>query len=63
VEHANLEKAVGRINFEHEDAMARFARLLKRLSVEEALSAAGAGEGDKILIGEEEFDFQPDKIL
>ncbi|MBQ9566032.1 MAG: GTPase ObgE [Synergistaceae bacterium] len=63
VEHKNLEKAVGRINFEHEDAMTRFARLLKRLSVEEALSAAGAATGDKILIGEEEFEFQPDKIL
>lgn len=63
VEHANLEKAVGRINFEHEDAMTRFARLLRKMSVEEALSAAGAVEGDRILIGEEEFDFQPDKIL
>ena len=63
VEHANLEKAVGRINFEQEDAMTRFARLLKRLSVEEALAAAGAREGDRVLIGEEEFDFQPDRSM
>ena len=63
VEHANLERAVGRINFEQEDAMLKFSRLLKRLSVEEALEAAGAHEGDWVLIGEEEFEFQPDKIM
>ena len=63
VEHANLEKAVGRINFDHEDALLKFSRLLKRLQVEEALEAAGAREGDKVLVGEEEFEFQPDKIM
>lgn len=63
VEHANLERAVGRINFEHEDAMLKFSRLLKRLSVEEALEAAGAHEGDRVLIGDTEFDFQPDRIM
>lgn len=62
VEHANLEKAVGRINFDHDDALTKFARLLKRLKVEEALEKSGAVEGNKIYIGEIEFDFQPDKI-
>lgn len=63
VEHANLETAVGRINFEQEDAMLKFSRLLKRLNVEEALEAAGAREGDWVLIGDEEFEFQPDRIM
>jgi GTP-binding protein len=62
VEHANLEKAVARIDFDQDDALTKFARLLKRLKVEEALERAGAAEGDKVYIGEVEFDFQPDKI-
>lgn len=62
VEHENFEKSVARINFEHEDALQKFARLLKALSVEEALEAAGAREGDKVYIGEVEFDFEPDSV-
>ena len=31
-------------------------------AVEEALEAAGAREGDLILIGEEEFEFEPDRV-
>ncbi|MBQ7219463.1 MAG: GTPase ObgE [Synergistaceae bacterium] len=62
VEHENLEKSVARINFEHEDALQKFARLLKALSVEEALEAAGAREGDKVYIGDTEFDFEPEVI-
>lgn len=62
VEHENFERAVSRINFEHEDALQKFARLLKTLSVEEALEAAGAREGDKVYIGEVEFDFEPEVI-
>jgi len=62
VSHDNLEKAVARIDFEQDDALIKFARLLKRLKVEEALEEAGAAEGDKVYIGEIEFDFQPDRI-
>ncbi|MBQ7154575.1 MAG: GTPase ObgE [Synergistaceae bacterium] len=62
VEHENFERSVARINFEHEDALQKFARLLKSLSVEEALEAAGAREGDKVYIGEVEFDFEPEVI-
>ncbi|MDR1740554.1 MAG: GTPase ObgE [Synergistaceae bacterium] len=60
--HAGLEKAVARIDFEQDDALQRFARILSRLRVEEALSQAGASDGDKVYIGEVEFDFQPDRI-
>ena len=63
VEHENLERSVRRIDFDQEDAMVKFARLLKRLSVEEALEDAGAREGDRVLIGEVEFEFQPDRII
>ena len=62
VEHEGFEKSVSRINFEHEDALQKFARMLKALSVEEALEAAGAREGDKVFIGEVEFDFEPEII-
>ncbi|MDR2527612.1 MAG: GTPase ObgE [Synergistaceae bacterium] len=63
VEHANLEKTVSRVDFDQEDALMKFARVLKRLKVEEALEAAGALEGDKIYIGDVAFDFLPDKIM
>ena len=62
VEHENFEKSVSRINFEHEDALQKFSRLLKTLHVEEALEAAGAKEGDKVYIGEIEFDFEPEIV-
>lgn len=62
VEHDNFEKSVSRINFEHEDALQKFSRLLRALSVEEALEAAGAREGDKVYIGDIEFDFEPEII-
>ena len=62
VEHENFERSVSRINFEHEDALQKFSRLLKALNVEEALEAAGAREGDKVYIGDVEFDFEPEII-
>ena len=62
VQHENFEKSVSRINFDHEDALKKFAGLLKALKIEEALEAAGAREGDKIYIGDEEFSFEPEII-
>ena len=62
VEHENFEKSVARINFEHEDALQKFSRLLKALNVEEALELAGAKEGDKVYIGDVEFDFEPEIV-
>ncbi len=62
VEHENLEKSVARINFDHDDALQKFAGILKRLNVEEALENAGAREGDKVLIGDIEFDFEPNIV-
>ena len=62
VQHENFEKSVSRINFEHEDALQKFSRLLKALNVEEALELAGAKEGDKVYIGDIEFDFEPEIV-
>ncbi|MBQ7665215.1 MAG: GTPase ObgE [Synergistaceae bacterium] len=62
VEHENFERSVSRINFEHEDALQKFSRLLKALNVEEALESAGAREGDKVYIGDVEFDFEPEIV-
>ena len=58
----SLERAVQRYDFEQEDALPRFAKLLKRYKVEELLIEAGAQTGDTILIGSLEFDFEPDKV-
>ncbi|GHV33217.1 GTPase Obg [Synergistales bacterium] len=63
VGHVNLEKTVSRIDFDQDDALMKFARVLKKLKVEEALEEAGAIAGDKVYIGDVEFDFQPDKIV
>lgn len=60
VEHEGFERSVNRINFEHEDSLQKFSRMLKSLSVEEALEAAGARKGDKVYIGDIEFDFEPE---
>ena len=61
--HENLEKTVSRMNFEQEDTFVRFARVLKKLKVEEALEKNGAQDGDKVYIGSIEFDFHPDRVM
>lgn len=58
--HANLEKTLSRYNFEHEDALPRFARLVKKFRIEERLEEMGAIKGDKVYIGDLEFDFEPE---
>ncbi|MDI9371086.1 MAG: GTPase ObgE [Synergistaceae bacterium] len=60
VVHSNLEKTVSRYNFDHEDALPRFARLVKKFQIEEKLEEMGAVKGDKVYIGDIEFDFEPD---
>jgi len=61
--HENLEKTVSRLNFEQEDTFMKFARILKKLKVEESLEEKGAQAGDKVYIGSIEFDFQPDLVM
>lgn len=61
--HANLEKTLSRYNFNHEDALPRFARLVKKFRIEEKLEEMGAVKGDKIYIGDNEFDFEPEMAV
>jgi GTP-binding protein len=61
--HENLEKTVSRLNFDQEDTFMKFARILKKLKVEEALEENGAQDGDKVYIGSIEFDFHPDRVM
>ena len=61
--HENLEKTVSRLNFDQEDTFMKFARILKKLKVEEALEENGAQDGDKVYIGDIEFDFHPDRVM
>jgi len=59
--HSNLEKAVRKIDFNHDDALPRFSRLLKRFKVEELLEEKGAVAGDNIYIGETVFEYMPEE--
>ncbi|HPI97621.1 MAG TPA: GTPase ObgE [Synergistales bacterium] len=63
VVHPYLEKAIQRFDFDHEDAIVQFARILKKFKVEEKLEKAGAKEGDTIYIGEIAFEFQPERAM
>jgi GTP-binding protein len=60
VVHPHLEDAVLRYNFDHEENLVRFGRLLRSYMVDDLLLSAGAKEGDTVLIGSVEFDFNPD---
>jgi len=55
-----IERMSYRYNFEQEEAVQRFQKLLRQYRVEEALADKGAGEGDTVVIGEIEFSYTPD---
>ncbi|MGI6114878.1 GTPase ObgE [Luoshenia tenuis] len=57
VEGDEVERLIGRVNFEDYDSIQYFQRQLRDMGVIDALKAAGAGEGDTIRIEEMEFDF------
>ena len=60
VVHPQLEEAAIRYDFDYEENLTRFSRLLRKYRVEELLVAAGAEEGDTVFIGPTSFDFSPD---
>lgn len=57
VEGARLEKLVVMTDFSRQDAINRFARILKGIGVDDALREAGIVEGDTVRILEMEFEF------
>lgn len=62
VVHANLERILKRYDFEQEDALFHFARLLKKYRIEELLEQEGAQEGDTVIIGDIEFEYEPEQV-
>jgi GTP-binding protein len=53
-------RAVALSDLTNVDALAYAQRRLRDLGVDRALSRAGARMGDRVHIGEFEFDYQPD---
>lgn len=63
VDHPYLEKMSRRYNFEQDESVIMFAKLLRKFRVETLLLAAGAREGDSVFIGDVEFEFEPEIAL
>jgi len=53
-----VERAAAMTYWEYAEAVRRFQRILERLGVDSALRQAGARQGDKVRIGEYEFEWQ-----
>jgi GTPase len=54
------ERAVDATDMDNAEAVERLQRRLISMGVEKALAQAGAVEGDEVLIGEMEFNFEPE---
>lgn len=63
VVHADFERMLKRYDFEQDDALIYFARLLKKFRIEELLEQAGGKSGDRVVIGDMEFVFEPDRVM
>ncbi len=57
-----VERMVGRIDLENDEAVARLQRKLRAACVDAALAAAGCREGDTVLIGDGEFTYTDDGL-
>lgn len=57
VESAKLEKMIDRLDLSQYDAAKRFAFILRKMGVDQALRDHGAKDGDTVRIGELVFDF------
>ena len=57
-----VERMVGRIDLDNEEAVARLQRKLAAAGVDAALAAAGCREGDTVRIGEAEFTYRDDGL-
>ena len=59
----NLRKAVEMTNWDYEEAIERFYRILVATGVRKLLTDAGAVEGDDVILEGYEFEFQDDSNL
>ena len=57
VEGPGADRLIASVNFGDEDSMRWFHQTLRRRGVIDQLRAAGAGEGDTVVVGDMEFDF------
>ena len=57
-----VERMVGRIDLENDEAVARLQRKLAAAGVDAALAAAGCREGDTVRIGDAEFAYSDDGL-
>ena len=57
VSGASMDNLIRSVNFENEDSLNYFHRMLRKWGVIDALREAGAQEGDSVVIGGMEFDF------
>jgi GTPase len=53
-----IERAANMTYWEHDESVRRFQKLMNTLGVEEALRKAGIEEGDNVIIGEFELEWQ-----
>lgn len=58
-----LKKVVDMTNWDYEEAVERFYRILVATGVRQLLEEAGAKEGDEVVLEGFEFEFQADKNL
>jgi len=57
-----VERMVGRIDLENDEAVARLQRKLRAAGIDAALAAAGCREGDTVMIGDAEFTYSDDGL-
>ena len=53
-----VERAAAMTDWDNDEAVARFQRIMKAMGVQEALRQAGVGPGDTVRIGEQELEWQ-----
>jgi GTP-binding protein len=58
VSGAAIERAASMTYWEHDQSIRRFQRILETLGVDEALRAAGVKDGDTVVIGENELEWE-----
>jgi len=61
VEGEAIERFTQMTNWDYFESYKRFGRVLEMSGVDAALNAAGAGEGDRVMIGNFEFEWSKDK--
>ncbi|MCC2685288.1 MAG: obg [Paenibacillaceae bacterium] len=57
IDSPGIEKLIKRTNFSSQEAVLRFARILRKMGVDEELRKRGAVDGQTIRIGDFEFEF------